>query len=217
MIRICVMVGGKGRGSNMAAIARACSEGRIRGEVVLVIGTKPDSQALALAADMGIVTEVVSARDCADDAAYEQRLLSSLLYHQANLICLAGYMRLLPSSVVRAYSGRCLNTHPALLPFFGGRGMYGERVHRAVLDSGMKVSGCTVHFVDDEYDAGPIIAQTAVPVEESDTEATLASRVLAAEHETYIRAIALFAEGRLHIHGRRVTILSDNRMEDRCQ
>ena len=105
-----------------------------------------------------------------------------------------------------AYRGHILNVHPALLPLFGGRGMYGEHVHQAVLDSGMKVSGCTVHFVDEQYDTGPIILQTAVPVEDDDTPQSLAARILPNEHQTYKQAVRLFAEGRLRIEGRRVFI-----------
>jgi folate-dependent phosphoribosylglycinamide formyltransferase PurN len=117
-------------------------------------------------------------------------------------------MRLLPRSVVEEYRGRIMNIHPALLPLFGGRGMYGERVHQAVLESGMKVSGCTVHFVDEEYDSGPIILQRTVPVLEGDTPQTLAARVLAQEHRAYTEAIRLFAEDRLRLEGRRVRILA---------
>jgi len=101
--------------------------------------------------------------------------------------------------VLLAYRGKVMNIHAALLPLFGGRGMYGENVHRAVLESGMKVSGCTVHFVDEDYDTGPIIIQSAVPVLDNDTPATLSERVLTEEHKSYVRAVKLFAEGRLSI------------------
>jgi phosphoribosylglycinamide formyltransferase-1 len=108
---------------------------------------------------------------------------------------------------VQAYAGRVMNIHPALLPLFGGKGMYGEHVHRAVLESGVKVSGCTVHFVDEHYDTGPIIVQRCVPIEEEDTWETLAARVLAQEHQAYVQAVKLFAQGRLRIEGKRVRIL----------
>src|SRR5262249_7904541 len=139
-----------------------------------------------------------------DEAGYAQVLLKILHRHQIQLICLAGYTRMLPIQVVREFRNRIMNIHPALLPFFGGRGMYLEHVHQAVLESGMKISGCTVHFVDEEYDTGPIILQTVVPVQDEDTPATLAARILPEEHRTYVRAAALFAAGRLRVEGRRV-------------
>jgi Folate-dependent phosphoribosylglycinamide formyltransferase PurN len=115
-------------------------------------------------------------------------------------------MLMIPQSIVDRFRDRIMNVHPALLPLFGGKGMYGENVHRAVLESGMKVSGATVHFVDEVYDSGPIIVQAAVPVEESDTPETLAARVLPLEHRLYVEAISLFAAGRLRVEGRRVRI-----------
>ena len=115
-------------------------------------------------------------------------------------------MRKVPAAVVSAYRGRLMNIHAALLPAFGGQGMYGARIHEAVLEYGAKISGCTVHFVDEQYDTGPIICQSAVPVEEGDTPETLAARVLIAEHEAYPHAVALFAAGRLSVAGRRVQI-----------
>jgi len=130
-----------------------------------------------------------------------------------DLVCLAGYMRLLPKEVVEAYRWRIMNIHPALLPRFGGKGMYGERVHEAVLSTGQIESGCTVHFVDDEYDHGPVILQTRVPVLPGDTPDTLAARVLPEEHKTYVKAVALFSEGRLRIKNGTVRI-TDRAEED---
>lgn len=205
-IRIAVLVSGHGRGSNMAAIIDACQRGEIDGQVVLVIGTRSEAPALQRAAEKGVPTRVISPRNLSEEE-YAQRLLHALNEAQVDLVCLAGYMRLLPLPVVQAYAGRVMNIHPALLPLFGGKGMYGEHVHRAVLESGMKVSGCTVHFVDEHYDTGPIIVQRCVPVEEDDTWETLAARVLVQEHQAYVQAVKLFAEGRLRIEGRRVRIL----------
>lgn len=205
-IRIAVLVSGHGRGSNMAALIDACQRGEIAGEVVLVIGTRREAPALQRAAEKGVPTCVVSPRGL-DEEEYARRLLRRLEEARVDLVCLAGYMRLLPTPVVHAYAGRVMNIHPALLPLFGGKGMYGEHVHRAVLESGMKVSGCTVHFVDEHYDTGPIIVQRCVPVEEDDTWESLAARVLAQEHQAYVQAVKLFAEGRLRIEGRRVRIL----------
>lgn len=205
-IRIAILVSGHGRGSNMAAIIDACQRGEIDGQVVLVIGTRSEAPALQRAAEKGVPTRVISPRNLSEEE-YAQRLLQALGEAQTDLVCLAGYMRLLPVPVVQAYAGRVMNIHPALLPLFGGKGMYGEHVHRAVLESGMKVSGCTVHFVDEHYDTGPIIVQRCVSVEEDDTWETLAARVLVQEHQAYVQAVKLFAEGRLRIEGRRVRIL----------
>ncbi len=205
-IRIAILVSGHGRGSNMAAIIDACQRGEVDGQVVLVIGTRCEAPALQRAAEKGVPTCVISPRNLSEEE-YAQRLLHALGEAKVDLVCLAGYMRLLPTPVVQSYAGRVMNIHPALLPLFGGKGMYGEHVHRAVLDSGMKVSGCTVHFVDEHYDTGPIIVQRCVPVEEEDTWETLAARVLVQEHQAYVQAVKLFAQGRLRIEGRRVRIL----------
>lgn len=206
-LRIAALVSAHSRGSNLQAIIDACKSGLVHGEVELVIGTRVDSPALERAADNGADTPVISPRKFAgDDNAYGEALNKALKSHDIGLICLAGYMRILPLPVVRAYAGRIMNIHPGLLPLFGGKGMFGENVHQAVLDSGMKVSGCTVHFVDENYDTGPIIVQTAVPVLEDDTASTLAARVLIEEHKNYPAAIRLFSEGRLSIEGKRVRV-----------
>lgn len=205
-IRIAVLVSGHSRGSNMQAIIDACQRGEIDGQVVLVIGTRSEAPALQRAQESGVRTRVISPRNLSEEE-YAQKLLHALEEAKVDLVCLAGYMRLLPAAVVQAYAGRVMNIHPALLPLFGGKGMYGERVHQAVLEAGMKVSGCTVHFVDEQYDTGPIIVQRCVPVEEEDTWETLAARVLVQEHQAYVQAVKLFAEGRLRIEGRRVRIL----------
>ena len=133
-------------------------------------------------------------------------MLEALRGHEVGLVCLAGYMRMLPESVVNEYKNAVMNVHPALLPLFGGKGMYGEHVHRAVLESGMKVTGCTVHFVDYDYDTGPVILQRCVAVEEGDTPQTLAARVLPAEHAAYVEAISLFVDDRVVVDCGRVRI-----------
>lgn len=189
----------------MQAIADACASGQIAGQVALVIGNFSDSPALARASEMGLPTLIFSSQG---EEAYAQALLAALADAQIELVCLAGYMRKVPDTIVDQYAGRLMNIHAALLPSFGGKGMYGHHIHEAVLAYGAKVSGCTVHFVDEQYDTGPIICQSAVPVEENDTPETLAARVLTAEHETYPRAVALFADGRLSVEERRVRIRS---------
>ena len=206
-INIAVMVSGHGRGSNLQAIIDACKEGRIDGQVAVVIGTKADAPAMDRVRNAGIPAVEIRPKAFAADAEYAARLLEVFAEHEADLVCLAGYMRVLPSEVVSACRWRIMNIHPALIPLFCGKGMYGERVHQAALDYGVKVSGCTVHFVDEEYDTGPIILQKTVPVEEGDTAETLAARILVQEHKAYPEAIQLFAEGRLSVEGRVVHIL----------
>ena len=187
----------------------ACAVGQIAGRIVVVIGTRADAPALERARAGGAAVVVVSPRKYEGDAAaYGEALLRQLRRHDVSLVCLAGYMLRLPPAVVAAYPLRVMNVHPALLPLFGGRGMYGEHVHRAVLESGMKVSGCTVHFVDEQYDTGPIIVQSAVPVLDEDTPQSLAARILPEEHRAYVEAVRAFAAGRLRIQGRRVLIVS---------
>ncbi len=210
-IRIAVLLSGRhGRGSNLGEIARACAEGRVDGRVGLVIGSHPDSPALARARELGLPTQVVPppprGASPVEEDAYTAVLQGALADARPDLICLAGYLRRLPSEIVRAWPERILNTHPALLPAFGGQGMYGIRVHQAAIDYGVKLSGCTVHLVDESYDTGPIVLQVSVPVLEGDTAEALAARVLAAEHEAYPRAVGLFAQGRVHTEGRRVIV-----------
>jgi len=207
-LQIAALVSGPSRGTNLQAILDACAAGQIAGQVALVIGTRADAPALDRATAAGAVVAIVSPRKYADDeAGYAAALLRLLRRHDIGLICLVGYMRKLPLPVINAYPHRILNVHPALLPLFGGQGMFGEHVHRAVIESGMKVSGCTVHFVEEQYDSGPIIAQSAVPVLDTDTPQSLAARILPEEHRTYVRAIRLYAEDRLRIVGQRVTVV----------
>ncbi len=195
----------------MESIARACSDGTITGHIALVLGNFSQSPALARARALGLTTGTLSSpgRNAApaDEDAYAEALLAALETAQPDLVCLAGYIRKVPDAVVRRYEGRMINMHNALLPAFGGRGMYGANVHQAALDYGVKVSGCTVHFVDEHYDTGPIISQSVVPVLDDDTADTLAARVLVAEHQAFPHAVSLFAQGRLRIEARRVRVL----------
>ena len=208
------MVSGHGRGSNMAAIIEACQSGEAPATVGLVLGTRRDAPALERAQQAGVETVVISPKRFeGDDSAYADAVLTALAQRKIDLVCLAGYMRILPGPVVAACRNRVMNIHPALLPLFGGPGMYGEHVHEAVLASGMKLSGCTVHIVDEQYDTGPIVVQLAVPVEEGDTPATLAARVLEAEHRAYPAAVRLFAQGRLRVEGRCVRVLPEDAVQ----
>lgn len=204
--RIGVMVSGQGRGTNLQAIIDACSDGRIPAEVALVIGVTDEAPAMDRARNHGIPAVVLSPKTFETVEDYDQAVLDALKGHGVDLVCLAGYMRKLGKTVLDPYKNAVMNTHPALIPMFCGKGMYGHHVHESAIAYGVKVSGCTVHFVDGEYDTGPIILQTVVPVREDDTPDTLAARILPEEHRTYVEAIRLFAEGRLRVEGRRVNI-----------
>ena len=191
-----------GRGSNLASIIAAVERGEIRAEIAVVIADKADAYALERAREKGIPAVAVVYRDYAERADFERALLTELHAHGVTLVVLAGFMRILSPVFVRAYTGRILKIHPALLPSFPG-----AHAHRDVLAYGVKVSGCTVHFVDEGMDSGPIILQASVPVQEGDTEETLAARVLAQEHRIFPEAIKLYVEGRLRTDGRKVHIL----------
>ena len=204
MLRLAVFVGTRGRGSNLMAIQAAILQSRLDAKIVAVVGSQPGAPALERAREAGLPTCVVSPKTLGDG--YEGALLETLRAMDADTIALAGYLRMLPANLVQEYRHRILNTHPALLPAFGGKGMYGHHVHEAVLAYGAKVSGCTVHFVDEEYDTGPVIVQRAVPVLEGDTPDSLAARILPVEHAAFVEALALLAEGRLSVEGRRVRI-----------
>jgi phosphoribosylglycinamide formyltransferase/phosphoribosylglycinamide formyltransferase-1 len=185
--RIAVLA--SGRGSNLQAIIDhfdSIARERVA-KVVLVASNRSDSPALIRAATASID---IASFDAADDGA---QLLELLRRFRVDLVVLAGYLKRIPSQVIREYGGRIINIHPALLPAFGGEGMYGARVHEAVIASGARESGVTVHLVDDDYDRGPIVAQWRVPVEESDTPESLAARVLAVEHLVYPRIVEMVA------------------------
>jgi len=178
-----------GRGSNLQAIIDHfdnLSRERIA-KVVLVASNRADSPALIRAATASID---IASFDAGDDGS---ELLELLRKFRIDLVVLAGYLKRIPTTVIHEYAGRIINIHPALLPAFGGEGMYGARVHEAVISSGAKESGVTVHLVDDEYDRGPIVAQWRVPVEDSDTADSLATRVLSVEHVVYPRAVEMVA------------------------
>ncbi|RMF57638.1 MAG: phosphoribosylglycinamide formyltransferase, partial [Bacteroidetes bacterium] len=195
-----------GGGSNFEAIAGAIERGELPLDLALCLSNRPDAGVLERAARHGVPTAVLSPSDHDDPDAYVQALRDVLAAHGVNFIALAGYMRLVPAPVVQAFRHRILNIHPALLPAFGGKGMYGRRVHEAVLAYGVRWTGATVHLVDEQYDTGPIVLQEPVPVRQDDTPETLAARVLQVEHRLYPLALKLFAEGRVSVEGRRVLI-----------
>lgn len=197
-----------GGGTNLGAILAAIDEGTLFARVDVVITDRPDIGALRKAEAVGIRTRILSPADFDNSETFGNGLLNEL--HDIDAIALAGYLRRIPENVVSAYRNKILNIHPALLPSFGGPGMYGRRVHEAVLGRGCKVSGATVHLVNEEYDAGPIVLQCCVSVGDGDSPETLAKRVLAVEHELYPKALDLFCRGRLRIENNRVTILPSN-------
>lgn len=197
-----------GRGSNFQAIVQAIQDGKLSAQVKLLISNNPEAGAIAFANTKNIPVEVISSQNFPSREAFVEKLLQTLEFYEVNFIALAGYLKRIPPEIVRKYPNRILNIHPALLPSFGGKGMYGLKVHEAVLAYGCKVTGVTIHLVNEEYDAGPIVLQQCVPIQENDTPETLAERVLQVEHALYPMALQLFAENRIRVEGRRVTILS---------
>jgi phosphoribosylglycinamide formyltransferase 1 len=178
-----------GRGSNLRALVDAYSRGELAAPVVVVISNNPQAAALLLARAKGIATAHINRKTHEDSGA---AMLACLYEHEVDLVVLAGYLERLDPRIVSAYHGRCINIHPAPLPRFGGQGMYGEHVHRAVLEAGVPLSGPTVHRVTDEYDQGEILAHQPVPVRPGDDPAKLAARVLVAEHELLWRVVRDF-------------------------
>lgn len=184
-------------GSNMQAIIDACQTGMLAAAPRVVISNNSQSGALARARQANIAAYHLSERT--HGAALGGAILAAMQQHEVDVICLAGYMKKLGAEVLTAYEGRILNIHPALLPKFGGQGMYGMRVHEAVLAAGERESGATVHLVDEEYDQGQVLAQEKVPVKAEDTPETLQKRVLAVEHRLYAATLAQIAAGEIPI------------------
>ena len=188
-----------GGGTNMQAIIDACREGRVDGVPRAVISNSSTSGALERARRAGIPGYHLSSRTHPDADALDRAILEALTANEVNILCLAGYMKLLGPKTIDAYRGRILNIHPALLPRHGGRGFYGHHVHEAVLAAGDRESGPTVHVVDERYDHGPILAQIKVPVLPDDTPETLAARVLEQEHRIYPDALQAIASGEIDL------------------
>ena len=195
-----------GRGSNFQAILNAIQQDLLPARVTLVVSNKGDAGALELARSHSLPALHLSHKQFSDEALFASAMLDALTKHDVQVIALAGYLKKVPPIVVREYRNRILNIHPALLPSFGGSGMYGHFVHEAVIASGAKFSGATVHLVDEDYDRGPIVLQKTVPVDERDTPETLAAKVLRIEHEIYPLALKAFAENRVTINERSVWI-----------
>ncbi|MDE3165840.1 MAG: phosphoribosylglycinamide formyltransferase [Acidobacteriota bacterium] len=187
-----------GRGSNFEAIADNVAAGSLDAEIAVVISNRAEAKGLETARARGLQAVCLPSRGI-DREVYDQSVIAELQRHRVDLVCLAGFMRLLSARFIRAFPGRILNIHPSLLPAFPGL----DAQHQA-LSHGVKISGCTVHFVDEDLDAGPIILQAAVPVLDDDTADTLSARILKEEHRIYSEAIALVMSGGYRIAGRRV-------------
>jgi phosphoribosylglycinamide formyltransferase-1 len=201
-LRIGVLLSGEG--TTFEALCDAIDAGRVPGDVVVVVASKETAGGLARAARRGIPAVAVPRKAHPDVRAFNDRVHAELEKHGVDFVACLGFLS--PFELRGRFDGRAINTHPALIPAFCGKGFYGARVHEAVLASGVKVSGATVHFCDDRYDTGPIILQEAVPVLDDDTPETLAARVQAVERRLVPEAVRLFAEGRLAIEDRRVRV-----------
>jgi phosphoribosylglycinamide formyltransferase-1 len=199
MMRLGVLVSGSG--SNLQAILEACAQGRILARVAAVLCNVPGARALQRAEEAGVPGVLLPHASYTHREDYDARLVEDLRRHDVNLVCLAGFMRIVTPVLLRAFPGRVLNIHPSLLPAFPGM----HAVRQALL-AGVRISGCTVHLVDEGTDTGPIVVQAAVPVLDGDTEETLAARILVQEHRAYPRAIQLVAEGRATAAGKRVIV-----------
>lgn len=193
-----------GGGSNFGALLDRKKSGDLHVDFVLFIGNNSAAPAFERARKHGVAAVHLAPSGFPDEESYAERLSALLREHRVELIILAGYMKKMPLQIVKDYRHRIVNIHPGLLPSFGGRGLFGIRVHEAVLAYGAKITGVTVHFVDEEYDHGPIILQRAVEVLDTDDPHTLAERVLKVEHASYWLAIEAIAQGRITVRNRRV-------------
>jgi phosphoribosylglycinamide formyltransferase-1 len=200
-----------GRGTNFEALARAVKRGDTNGEIRVLIANVPDAPVLKRAEAEYIPAKLIPHHDFKQRAEFEQKLVAELRQHDVGLVCLAGFMRILSPVFVNAFENRIMNIHPSLLPAFAG--LQGMQVHEAAVAAGVKVAGCTVHFVTGNVDAGPIIVQRAIPVHEGDTAESLSLRVLVEEHQAFAEAVRLFCDGRLRVEGRRVRILKNEERE----
>jgi phosphoribosylglycinamide formyltransferase 1 len=201
-IKLAVLV--SGGGTTLQNLLDVIAAGQLNAEVRVVIGSRPGIKGLTRAADAKVMNFVVERAGFESLEAFSDQVFKLIDDAETDLVALGGWLSLL--KIPEKYAGRVINIHPALLPSFGGKGMFGRRVHEAVINHGCKVSGCTVHFVDDSYDNGPIILQRTCPVLDDDTPETLAARVFEEEKIAYPEAIRLVQQGRLKVEGRRVRI-----------
>jgi phosphoribosylglycinamide formyltransferase-1 len=197
--RVAILI--SGRGSNMMALVEAARAPGYPAEIVSIIASRPDAAGLAWAKAQGLPTVAIDHKSYATREAFDETVHAALVEARTDLIALAGFMRIQSAAFVQKWQGRQLNIHPSLLPLFKGL-----HPHQQALDAGVKISGCSVHFVTEEMDSGPIVAQAAVPVEEGDTADTLAARILVAEHKLYPHALALLASGRASLNAGQVRL-----------
>ena len=209
MKRIAVFA--SGRGSNFQAILEQINNGLISTTVGLCITNNPNAGVIDIAKAAGISVKIFPPKDYSDSQAYNEAIFNALIESQIDFIVLAGYLKLIGRQIVERYSNKIINIHPALLPSFGGKGMYGHHVHDAVFNRGVKFSGATVHLVNSEYDAGPIVLQKAVSIEDVQSGDEIARRVLEIEHEIFPQAVKMLVEDRLEVNGLRVTIKEESR------
>ena len=201
MINTAVFI--SGRGSNFLALLKNIEKGVLKNcHIAVVFSNNPNAKGLEYAAEAGIKTIVIPSKNRSDRIEYDREIINALAEYNIDLICLAGYMRIITEELVEAYKNRIINIHPALLPAFPGL-----HAQKQALDYGVKVTGCTVHFVDGGMDTGPVILQKTVPVYDNDTEDTLSARILEQEHIAYSEALSLYAAGRLKVSGRKVEVL----------
>jgi formyltetrahydrofolate-dependent phosphoribosylglycinamide formyltransferase len=201
-LRLAVLL--SGNGTTLQNLLERIDQGQLDATIVCVVSDRADAFGLERARRAGIPAHVVDRKSCPSRAVFSERILDHCRQARADLVCMAGFLQLLEISP--DFTQRVLNIHPALIPAFCGKGFHGRRVHEVALEAGVKVSGCTVHFADNEYDHGPIILQRVVPVEDDDTPEELAARVFRAECEAYPEAIRLVGKGRLEVRGRRVRV-----------
>ena len=208
MKKIAVFV--SGGGSNFKAIHHQIIRGNILGKIVMVFSNNPNCGAIKFAEENSIPIFIINAARYPNAHTRDEFLLETCLKAEIDLICLAGFMKMLPQNIVKQYEYRILNIHPGLLPEFGGKGFYGTRVHEAVINTGKRESGATVHFVDEIYDHGPIILQKKVEVMETDTPESLAARVLKLEHELFPEVVKAFCENKIIMENNKPKILEYN-------
>lgn len=201
--KIGVLVSGESKGTNFQAILDAIERGDLSARIALLVSTTETHGAVARARDAHIKTLVLPPKDLSRDE-WDSRVADALYEEGVSIVALAGYTRYVTSTLLEAFPRRILNVHPSLLPSFGGKGMFGGRVHRAVLEHGCKISGCTVHLLDERYDTGPILEQASVVVAEDETPESLALKVQKEEHRIYQRCLQAMIENRIVVEGRRV-------------
>jgi phosphoribosylglycinamide formyltransferase 1 len=201
--RVAVLI--SGGGTTLKNLLDKTQSGRLRVEIALVVSSSPNAGGLQFARDAGISTAVVEAKSFPSQEEFSRAILDPCRAANVDLVAMAGFLKRV--TIPEDFANRITNIHPGLIPAFCGHGYYGHRVHQAVIDYGAKLTGCTVHFADNQYDHGPVILQRAVPVLDDDTADTLAARVFEAECEAYPEAIQLIAEGRVRVEGRKTRIL----------